>query len=95
MSKPRFQVGDKVALAFNPGRLTIVPQLVPGRVYCVGSVHLEWCAFLRREAERITLVGVRSHRRPSIRQDDTLPTDYFRVVGRSSHRQDGQTKGGA
>ena len=94
MKPTSFQVGDKVTLAFNPGRLTIVPQLASGRVYCVGSVQLEWCEFLRCEVERITLVGVRSHRRLSIRQDDTLPIDYFRRLGRLSHRQDGQAKGG-
>ena len=86
MKAAALQVGDKVALAFNVGKLTIVPQLVPGQVYCVCEVHVEWSSFLDREVERVELVGVCGDRRYKYVTDDALPADYFRSMGRSSRR---------
>ena len=95
MSKPPFQVGDKVVLAFNVGKLTIVPQLAPSRVYCVRRVEVAFCELTERDQERVELVGVRRNRRCKYVTDDSLPALYFRAVGRLSQRRNGQAKGGA
>ena len=88
-----FQVGDKVVLTVNPGQLTMVPRLVPGRVYCVretGVMETPWAAC----ANRVCLVGVRRNRRHKIKLDtDCLPASYFRRVSKPPFTP--QPKGGA
>lgn len=93
MNAHPFQAGDKVVLAFDPGQLTVVPQLVPGRVYCVretGIMETQWADC----ANRVCLVGVRRHRRYKVTLDtDCLPASYFRRVSKPPNTQ--QRKGGA
>lgn len=93
MKKHSFRVGDKVTLAFNVGSsLVIVPQLVPGRVYCVCAVSI-YKGKLFGSTQPVTLIGARRDRRCKAIRDDAIPAAYFRLVSGASPRQ--QQKGGA